>query len=102
MKTFILFVSLVLIAPTTWSAEPYVNKDMSGMMMDQDMNKALSKEDREKMAAGHAKMAACLRSNQDFSKCHDDLRQDCQSMMGGSCPGMQMGSGMHKGMKLNR
>ena len=95
MKTIMLLLTVALtsFALPTWAAEPTAPHDMSKMTMNP------SKEDREKMAAAHAQMATCLRSDQEFMQCHDALHKECQSMMGGACPGMEMGKGMHKGMK---
>ena len=47
-----------------------------------------SKEDREKMAAVHEQMAACLRSDKSIAECHKDLaksQHQMMQMMG--CPG---------------
>jgi hypothetical protein len=51
------------------------------------------------MAAAHMQMATCLRSDQDFMQCHEALHKECKTMMGGSCPSMNMHSGKDKGMK---
>lgn len=98
MKTIMLLVTIALtnLAMPAWAADPVAPHDMSKMTMKP------SKEDREKMAAAHAQMATCLRSDQDFMQCHDALHKECQSMMGGSCPGMEMGKGTHKGMKQKK
>lgn len=94
MNTILLFatLSLVSFASPTFAADstPSGAKAMDAM----NPNKA----DREKMAAAHAQMATCLRSDQDYIQCHDALHKECQSMMTGSCPGMQMRKGMQKGM----
>jgi hypothetical protein len=66
------------------------------------MNMNPSKEDRSKMASAHAQMATCLSSDQDFMQCHDALHKECQSMMGGSCPGMAMENSMHKELKTKK
>ena len=98
MKTIILFVIFAVtnLALPAWSADPVAPHDMSKMTMNPN------KEDREKMAAAHAQMATCLRSDQNFMQCHDALHKECQSMMGESCPGMEMGKGKHKGMKYKK
>lgn len=47
-----------------------------------------SKEDREKMAAAHEQMAACLRSDKPAMECHKELaksQHQMMQMMG--CPG---------------
>ena len=95
MKTMILLgtIALMNLALPVWAADPASPHGMSKMTMNP------SKEDREKMAAAHAQMATCLRSDQEFMQCHDALHKECTSMMGGSCPGMDMKKGMHKGMK---
>ena len=91
--TIIATIALMNLALPVWAADPASPQDMSKMTMNP------SKEDREKMAAAHAQMATCLRSDQEFMQCHDALHKECTSMMGGSCPGMDMKKGMHKGMK---
>ena len=53
----------------------------------------VSKEDREKMAAVHEKMAACLRSDKSFDVCHDEMKAAHEK--GEGCPMM----GDHEGMK---
>lgn len=98
MKTMILIVTIAIanLSLPTWAADPAAPHDMSKMHMN------LSKEDRERMAAAHAQMATCLRSDQDPTQCRDALHKECQSMMGGQCMGMDMGKGMHKGMKIKK
>lgn len=95
MKTIMLLATIALtnFALPVWAADPAAPHDMSKMSMNP------SKEDREKMAVAHTQMATCLRSNEDFMKCHEALHKECQSMMGGACPMMEMGKNMHKGMK---
>jgi hypothetical protein len=57
---------------------------------------ALTKEQREKMATIHEKMAACLRSDKSLADCHKEAMQSCQEMMGKEgCPMM---GGMHQHM----
>lgn len=59
---------------------------------------APSKEMRDKMAAMHEKMAACLRSEKPFADCRSEMHQSCQATMGErGCP--MMGMGMHDRMK---
>jgi hypothetical protein len=41
-----------------------------------------SKEAREKMAAFHEKLAACLRSDKPIAECHKEAMQHHQDMMG--------------------
>lgn len=68
---------------------------------------APSKETREKMAAVHEKMAACLRSDKSIAECHTEMMKSCEEIMGkDGCPMMGMGGskgkkGMHdqKGMQ---
>jgi hypothetical protein len=95
MKTIVILATVALTNFTmpVWAADSSATHDMSKMTMNP------SKEDRDKMAIAHTQMAACLRSDQNFMQCHDALHKECQSMMGGTCPGMEMGQGMHKGMK---
>jgi hypothetical protein len=59
---------------------------------------APSKEMRNKMAALHEKMAACLRSDTAFSECRGEMHKNCQDTMGEQgCP--MMGMGMHDRMR---
>jgi len=55
---------------------------------------APSKEMREKMAAMHERMAACLRSDRAIADCRKEMQQACQAVMGKEgCP--MTGMGMH-------
>lgn len=63
----------------------------------------LTKEEREKMASTHEKMAACLRSDKTMADCHDEMRASCEAGGGKeSCPmwGGQKGMGRGKGPKF--
>jgi len=67
-----------------------------------------SKEERQKMAEMHSKMAACLKSDKPMSECQKDMMSSCQKMMGkGGCPmmgemgGMMDHGGMHRGTDSN-
>lgn len=60
----------------------------------------MSKEKREKMAETHEKMATCLKSDKKMSECHQEMRNQCKSMMGEKgCPMMEgkMGGMMKDG-----
>jgi hypothetical protein len=51
-----------------------------------------SREQRERMAAVHEKMAACLRSDKEFSVCRDEMQKSCREMSADhGCPMMSMG-----------
>lgn len=93
MFTFAL--ALMNFASPAWSAQTVAPTDPFMMSMKPNF------EDRDKMATAHEQMAACLRSELDFSLCHDALHQECQELLGDSCPGMESrsGKGSHKGMK---
>ncbi|MGH8259647.1 MAG: hypothetical protein ACREUG_08150 [Steroidobacteraceae bacterium] len=54
---------------------------------------APSKQMREKMAAMHEKMAACLRSDKPIAECREEMMKDCQAMMAGHGCSMMMGMG---------
>lgn len=57
----------------------------------------VSKEDRQKMAAAHSKIAACLESDKSMSDCQGEMMKSCKDMMAKSgCP--MMGMGHMKGM----
>lgn len=59
---------------------------------------APSKEMREKMAAAHDAMAACLRSEKSLADCRNEMQRSCRQMHGEQgCP--MMGMGMHEHMK---
>jgi hypothetical protein len=58
-------------------------------------HRELSKETREKMAALHEQMAACLRSDKSFAECHGTMIKSCQEQLGSDgCPMM---TGMGRG-----
>ena len=64
-----------------------------------------SKEQRERMAEAHEKMAACLRSDRPAADCHREMMQACHDTMGpqgcpmmmGQGPGGMRGRGMRRG-----
>jgi hypothetical protein len=59
----------------------------------------MTKEQRQKMAEMHQKMADCLKSDKPMSECHAEMMKECQDKMGGEgCPMMgHHGEGhMHK------
>lgn len=59
---------------------------------------APSKEMREKMAAAHDAMAACLRSDKSVADCRHEMQMKCQEMHGEQgCP--MMGMGMREPMQ---
>ncbi len=64
----------------------------------------VSKEDRQKMAEMHTKMAACLESDKSMSDCQGEMMKSCKEMMGKSgCPMMgEMGhmKGMMQGQNM--
>ncbi len=58
----------------------------------------VTKEDRQKMAEIHTKMATCLKSDKPMSDCQSEMMKSCKDMMGKSgCP-MMDGMGQMKGM----
>ncbi len=60
-----------------------------------------TKEQRQKMADLHEKMAACLKSDRLVSDCRKEMMQGCKDTMGkDGCPmmGGKMGRGMHRRM----
>ena len=57
----------------------------------------VSKEDRQKMAEMHTKMAACLGSDKPMGDCQGEMMKSCKDTMGkAGCP--MMGMGHTKGM----
>jgi hypothetical protein len=56
-----------------------------------------SKEMREKMAAIHEQLAACLRSDKPIADCRKEAMKNHQEMVGkGGCPMMDMDHVTHK------
>jgi len=77
-KIFVVMVISLLVAVGSFAAD-------SGKSM--EVNSGFSKEQREKMAVAHEKMANCLRSEKVFAECREEMMQSCQKDMGGeSCP----------------
>lgn len=60
----------------------------------------MTKEQREKMATLHDKMAACLRSEKAMPDCHQEMKKSCTEMGEENCPMMR--HHMKKGMKHKR
>lgn len=50
--------------------------------------KKVSKEDRQKMAEMHTKMAECLNSDKPMSDCKKEMMDNCKSMGKDGCPMM--------------
>ncbi|MGE3341652.1 MAG: hypothetical protein AB7J46_07195 [Candidatus Altimarinota bacterium] len=62
----------------------------------------VSKEDRQKMADLHTKMAECLKSDKAMNDCQSEMMKGCKSMMGKEgCPMMGHMKGMMKGGMMN-
>lgn len=60
-----------------------------------------TKEQREKMAESHEKMAECLKSDKAFEDCRGEMMKSCEEHMGkDGCPmmGHGHGKGKHHGM----
>jgi cytosine/adenosine deaminase-related metal-dependent hydrolase len=74
---------------------------MSGLAMAADTATAVppepSKEVREKMAAAHDRMAACLRTDRTVSDCRDELMKACHQLAAEhGCPMMDKHQHMMK------
>ena len=64
---------------------------------------AVSKDTREKMAALHEKMAACLRSDKPIAECRNEMMKSCRESIGAqACPMAGFGGGMGAGMGPGR
>lgn len=63
--------------------------------MDKKEMPAMTKEQREKMAAMHDKMATCLRSEKSGEDCFEEMKKSCMDMGADNCPMMRH----HKDMK---
>lgn len=61
-------ISLTNLSFPAWAADPIAPNDMYKMNMNP------SKEDREKMATAHSQMVTCLRSDQNYTQCHEAQR----------------------------
>lgn len=62
---------------------------------------APTKEQRQKMADLHEKMAACLKSDRLISDCRKEMVRDCKDASGSdNCP--MMGGKMERGMRHRR
>ncbi len=62
----------------------------------------MSKEQRQKMADVHQKMAECLRSDKPVGECRSEMMKQCRETMGPTgCPmmGHHMGEGEMHGKK---
>lgn len=75
MKTaFVLIIMAIVMA---WNFSYANDKHMTNM----------SKEDRQKMADMHMKMADCLKSDKPMKDCKAEMKKECKSM-GKECPMM--------------
>lgn len=65
-----------------------------------DSSLTVSKETRDKLAAMHEQMAACLRSEKTFAECRTEMRTACRETMNNvGCPSMGMGHGAGMGRR---
>lgn len=63
--------------------------------------KGPTKEQRQKMAEMHEKMATCLKSDRTIDECRTEMMKGCDEAFGkDGCP--MMGKGMHKRHWRNR
>ena len=86
MKKLVVLFSMISLCASISLAE---GSDMHGIM-----DAKMTKEQREKMAAAHEKMAACLRTDKTMKDCHEEMKKACEANMGpDACPMMD-----HKGM----
>lgn len=94
-------IAAALLISASASAESKSNKDQASDQQ-QPGTAAVTKEQRQQMATLHEKMAACLRSNKDINECRQEMRQNCQEMMGAQAQGCpmwgMMGPGKGRGM----
>lgn len=87
-------IAVALLSASAWSADPPPPAASSSQAVP-------SKELREKMAALHEQMAACLRSDKSFADCRAEMRHSCPQMVGAeSCPLMGMGRGPGRGRMM--
>jgi len=74
---------MLLYQPAVWAADPPPASSTA---------QAPSKETREKMAALHEQMAACLRSEKSIDECRTEMMKSCRDAMGPQgCPMMGKG-----------
>lgn len=99
MKTIML---LALLTLTHLASPAFAAADSSKAADKSAMSMTPSKGDREKMAVAHEQMATCLRSDQEFKQCHEELHKKCESMMGNSCSEMEMGKNNKKSIKHHK
>jgi hypothetical protein len=93
MKSLIIVAAISLLGSSTLFAANTTAKAQS--------TNEVTKEQREKMAEAHEKMASCLRSDKPWQACHEEMRKDCQENMGdNNCP--MWGKGWGPGMKRGR
>jgi hypothetical protein len=81
----------VLAAPV-WAADTPAAPAAAAQVRSSDQEAAPSKAMREKMAAMHEQMAACLRSDKPVADCRAEIRKSCQEAPPGiDCAGMRVG-----------
>ena len=90
MKTLHAVLSAALLFGSVASAQDKTSTQTTPPPMPMQM----TREQRNKMADAHEKMAACLRSTKPLSECHQEMMQACKANLGAECPMMHM-HGMH-------
>ena len=93
IRRAVLVAAALLLSASAWSADPPTTPSASQAVPSKDV--------REKMAALHEQMAACLRSDKSFAECHTEMRTNCWQTVGAQgCPMMGMGRGMGRGRMM--
>jgi hypothetical protein len=83
----------LLLSASAWSADPPSATSATQAVPSKDV--------REKMAALHEQMAACLRSDKSFVECRTEMKTSCLQTVGAQgCPMMGMGRGMGRGRMM--
>ena len=93
-SSFVLAIAAVVLSTTAFAADATqpTQKPMS--------HKEMTAEQRQKMAAAHEKMAACLKSESTLESCHMEMKKTCEDNMGEhQCPMMGAMHGMKGKMK---
>lgn len=93
MRKFLVCTSIVMILTSGAAGAAETKTEKTNPSKPQELSKA----QREQMAILHEKMAQCLRSEKSLQECHQELRAQCQEMIGTEgCPMMGMGQGLMK------
>ena len=88
MKTLIAFgaVLTLTLGSVTFAADSEKAQPKDDTTEKMERKHKMTREERNKMANAHKKMADCLLSERPMKECHTEMESACHEAMGSNCP----------------